>query len=388
MTWLIGPLVVTAFACTPSMDRRASSPESSTTTPATVSIPKSANLGAKPDTSPPPSTDAPTAPTTPSPNPPSMPAPGSPPGLTVDASRLPVAGVGSSVPRIGRASYAKGPGDGSAQFRTNCAFSHVRFDDPIVFPGRVGASHLHTFFGNTAVDGNSTPESVRTSGSSTCAGGTANRSAYWAPSVVDTATGVPVISDANPVDRGHFLQVYYKTGFDGVLPATVQNFPVGLRMIAGSATSTGPQPKVVTYGCEEGSAPTVSHVTSFPRCAPGQIFKMSVEFPQCWDGVNLDSPDHKSHMSYGAGWPDKGCPASHPVPLAQITQNYRYRVPAGGMATWRLSSDMYEGPAGYSGHADWMNGWDPAVFQRIIDNCYKGGFNCGMNLLGDGYELQ
>ena len=24
-------------------------------------------------------------------------------------------------------------------------------------------------------------------------------------------------------------------------------------------------------------------------------------FPQCWDGVNLDAPDHKSHMAYGWG---------------------------------------------------------------------------------------
>ena len=48
---------------------------------------------------------------------------------------------------------------------------------------------------------------------------------------------------------------------------------------------------------------------------------------------------------------------------------------------------MYTGPAGYSGHADWMNGWDPTVFQRIIDNCYKGGYDCQMNLLGDGQAL-
>jgi hypothetical protein len=172
-----------------------------------------------------------------------------------------------------------------------------------------------------------------------------------------------------------------------VLPATVQNFPVGLRMIAGTASSTTAQNRIVAYSCTEGTAAQVPQQASFPRCAPGQLFVMSVLYPQCWDGVNLDSPDHKSHMAYGAGWPDKGCPSSHPVPLTQITQNFRYRVPAGGMANWRLSSDMYSGPAGYSGHADWMNGWDPAVFQRVIDNCFKGGFDCQMNLLGDGQAL-
>ena len=307
---------------------------------------------------------------------------GSMPGVAVDASAIPAARGGVSVQRVVPATYPKTAGDGSAAFRVNCGFSHMAFDDPIVFPGRSGASHLHIFFGNTGVDASSTPESVRSTGASTCTGGTANRSSYWAPAVIDTRTGAPVLSDANPVDREHFLQVYYKSGYDGVAPATVQNFPVGLRMIAGSATSTGPQDGVVRYHCDDGAISS-----GFPQCRPGEILTMSIEFPQCWDGVNLDSPNHKSHMAYGAGWPDRGCPSSHPVPLAQITQNFRYRVPASGMSTWRLSSDMYEGRAGYSAHADWMNGWDPAVFQRVVDNCYRGGYDCRMNLLGDGYVL-
>ena len=33
-------------------------------------------------------------------------------------------------------------------FATMCRFSHEAADDPIVFPGQAGKSHLHTFFGN------------------------------------------------------------------------------------------------------------------------------------------------------------------------------------------------------------------------------------------------
>jgi hypothetical protein len=303
-------------------------------------------------------------------------------GIQVDPATLPTGDPGVSTHRIGPAQYSKFTSDGSAQFRTNCRFSHMRYDDPIVAPGQPGASHLHAFFGNTAIDANTTPGSVATTGNSTCEGGTANRTAYWAPAVIDTATNTAVVSTSDP----HALQIYYKTGYDGVRPETIQNFPTGLRMIAGNARSTTGQERV-TYSCAEGNGPNISNSASFPNCAPGQLFVMSIGFPQCWDGINLDSPDHKSHMAYGAGWPDKGCPTSHPVPLAQVTQNYRYRVPTTGMATWRLASDMYTGPAGYSGHADWMNGWDPTVFQRIIDNCYKGGYDCQMNLLGDGQAL-
>lgn len=332
-------------------------------------------------------TVAPTTTTTAAAPPPTTPPPPSSGGPVVNEVLIPAGSAGSGVSRIGASPYATLAGDGSASFRVNCAYSHMNFDDPIVFPGRSRATHLHIFFGNKGAAASSTPESIRTTGNSTCSGGTANRSAYWAPAVINTATGAPVISDSSATDREHFLQVYYKTGYDGIVPTTVANFPAGLRMIAGTSTSTGPQPGIVTYSCLDNSNRHLLNQSSFPNCAAGQIFLMAVEFPQCWDGVNLDSPNHKSHMAYGVGWPDKGCPSSHPVPLAQITQNFRYRVPAGGMSAWRLSSDMYSGPAGYSGHADWMNGWDAPTFQRVVTNCYRTVIDCRMNLLGDGQML-
>jgi len=310
-----------------------------------------------------------------------------PPGITVNQDAIPRPADGATTPLIGRAGYGKTKGDGTAAFRVNCRFFRMDFVDPIVAPRRPRASHLHIFFGNTTTGAWSTPETIRTTGGSTCTGGTANRSAYWAPAIIDTSTGDPVLSSSSWVDREHFLQVYYKSGYDGVQEHEIVNFPPGLRMIAGSAMSTGPQRDIVTYSCVDGNR-EIHGATSFPDCSPGQLFVMSVKFPQCWDGRNLDSPDHKSHMAYGLGWYHRGCPDTHPVPLPQITQNYRYRVPSGGMDHWRLSSDVYDGPAGYSGHADWMNGWDPAVFQRMLDNCYRGGYDCQMNLLGDGTALQ
>lgn len=339
---------------------------------------------------------APPAPA-PAPQEPSAPAPpnqGMPSGMMVwDETSLPPQAVGYSGPRITSTNGTSGetpfrqPHDDTAAFRVNCSISHMNYDDPIVFPGVRGATHLHGFYGNVGTDYRSTPSSIAGSGNSTCTGGTINRTAYWAPAVIDTATKravtPPPPSSSYNVDRDHALQVYYKSGYEGVRPQTIQNFPPGLRMIAGTSSSTAPQPlRVVHYSCDLGQ-----ESSSFPNCAPGQIFTMSIVFPQCWDGVNLDSADHKSHMAYGLGYPDKGCPSSHPVPLPQVTQNYRLRVPPGGMSTWRLASDLYTGPAGYSGHADWMNGWDASVFQRALDTCYPGGLDCQMNLIGGGQKL-
>lgn len=301
-----------------------------------------------------------------------------PDGRDVNQLKLPQRAAGADNVRIRNATYGKHRSDGVGAMRINCSLSHMNFDDPIVFPGRTRSTHLHAFFGNTNVDGMSTSASIAGSGNSTCTGGTANRSAYWVPAMLDTNTNEPVLPWG---ENG--LQVYYKTGYRGVASNRVVTMPDGLRMIAGNSKSTGPQGNnVISYHCDMAGGSTR---TSFPNCRPGDRLVMAVEFPQCWDGRNLDSPDHKSHMAYGT-W-GVGCPRTHPIAIPSITQNFRYPVPASGMSSWRLSSDMYEGPAGYSGHADWWNGWDSDTFDRVVRNCYAGGYDCSMNLLGDGQML-
>jgi hypothetical protein len=36
----------------------------------------------------------------------------------------------------------------------------------------------------------------------------------------------------------------------------------------------------------------------FPKKACPAGMMVNVRFPTCWDGVNLDSPDHMSHVAY------------------------------------------------------------------------------------------
>ena len=115
-------------------------------------------------------------------------------------------------------------GDGTGAFRTVCEFSHMAFDDPIVYPGQPGKSHLHVFFGNTGTSANSTAASIANTGNSTCRGGTINRSGYWAPAMIDTRDGTPVTPQS--------MVIYYKTGYNGVKPGDIKSLPQGLRMMA------------------------------------------------------------------------------------------------------------------------------------------------------------
>lgn len=341
-------------------------------------------------------------------------------GTCLNPATVPAAVVGADGPRTRRETeYGPRYLDGVGALRTECLLSHTSKNDPIVYPGEKDAAHWHIFFGNTAADENMTDP--MTEGNSTCEGGTLNRTAYWAPALIDTSSYnpttrmfdmVPVMSldQRSPTGivqgfwGGNPLQVYYKSGYDGPQSADIEPFPPGLRMIAGADPNnvTGPPNRHVRFDCLIWGDATsayngISDRDSIPTdCPPGYFIQAKVMFPQCGarnqDGTPvLDSENHRSHMAYGLGWPPKtpGCPPEHPIPYAEIIEHFRWQVHANGAAGLRFSSDMYDMslPGGWSFHADWWMGWDEPTFQAIVDNCYHGtiggslvGLDCQMNL--------
>ena len=57
---------------------------------------------------------------------------------------------------------------GGRYFVIGCGFSHFNNDDPIVFPGLPGQSHLHSFFGSTAKPTHSQRSAPLLDGATTC----------------------------------------------------------------------------------------------------------------------------------------------------------------------------------------------------------------------------
>ena len=109
--------------------------------------------------------------------------------------------------------------------------------------------------------------------------------------------------------------------------------------------------------------------------------ELQVNFPECWNGRDLDSADHISHMAYQQ---DGLCPANY-VAIPHITLVVRYRTAEPGATKyWRLSSDAYDSsiPGGFSLHGDWMNGWDQTVAQKFVTECLEAGKNCTNGELG------
>ncbi|AKS43038.1 DUF1996 domain-containing protein [Wenzhouxiangella marina] len=306
--------------------------------------------------------------------------------------------------------------------RINCDFSHAAYDDPLLFPGQPGAAHYHKFYGYTGTDAQLHAEALYApvpegATVSTCQGNQLNRSAYWIPALLaplyDESGARVIDEDGEPAwqvvdavvggdDVAHEI-FYYSAAVDEL--HTIVAPPPGLSIIAGtgSANSADPQDMAIArWHCQSWEATDAGNPDFrpyIPECTAPDRVRMDLFFPSCWNGVDLDSPDHKSHMAY----PEQVgglmvCPESHPVPLPRVSYHYAFPVrpenadPASRSSRgWRLASDMYtvsdNEPGGYSLHGDWINGWHVEVMDEIVRGCIQGALDCHDGNLANGYRL-
>jgi hypothetical protein len=78
-------------------------------------------------------------------------------------------------------------------------------------------------------------------------------------------------------------------------PSNAKPFPPGLRMLAGDPerrTQNNSDQTNQAILFETGNS---GEMYGFPKTLAKNL-QMNVRFPSCWDGVNVDSEDHKSHV--------------------------------------------------------------------------------------------
>jgi hypothetical protein len=264
------------------------------------------------------------------------------------------------------------PGDAENVFwQMLCSVDHFGPNDPIVFPDEPGHSHMHSFFGSTTTNADSTAASLMASPSSCGRNmGTSDHSAYWIPSLYKkNADGsLTLVKDPNQI-----MFVYYRRP-GGSMGPRVHPFPLGLAMVAGNARATSGQSlRVVNFDCGGGG----QEYSRIPQCPIGYSTSLhaEIEFPSCWNGTQLDSPDHMSNMAYAN--PETGaCPADHPVSLPEVDFEIEYYNIAGG-TQYELSSQLASpSHSPYTMHGDFFAAWDPQVQNALVGACLNSGQSC------------
>ncbi len=239
-------------------------------------------------------------------------------------------------------------------FDLRCEVSHVSFDDPIVLPWQPGASHQHQFFGNRTVD--SSPGYSRVAGGPSSCDDPDASPAYWTPTLLDGA--------------GRRVDSIGATAFhrvrDGIEPTEVVAYPPGFTVVAGPTPPSGPEAGTIRWACGTEWVPVGegSDEAAPPACAADQVLRLWITFPDCWDGLRESSFGSGAHVRFSTGSPS-ACPASHPVPVPQLTLAVDYPpVDPQGLS---VSSGELR-----TLHADFWNTWDQARLERLVTECFAG----------------
>lgn len=309
---------------------------------------------------------------------------------------------------------------GIGAFRFICGHTNLATDDPTVLPGQPGKSHLHDQTGVHGWNAFSNYANLRQGGGgSECndvAGAdrnqaesawAANRTPYWQPALLD--------------GKGHVIQVDFISVYYKRLPMSDPRvsdpanpqyqgkgvpLPNGIKFIFGAfADDSSKAPDTfIEYLCTGGASGTTyegspanpitfAEAISCAKAHSDGTFEVRIDGPSCWDGVNLDSPDHRSHLAYmydtHLGY--FKCDAAHPfvIPTYTYASSYSILPSDDGDIHWASDEMDNSKPRGWSIHVDYgPAAWDPTVLKMWTDNCINLELHCTGGDLGNGKQLK
>ncbi|KAJ3869374.1 hypothetical protein EV359DRAFT_69979 [Lentinula novae-zelandiae] len=248
--------------------------------------------------------------------------------------------------------------------------------DPIVTPGEV-STHVHSVLGGSGF-GLNVNTSILQESECTSIPIQEDKSNYWFPassSLARSAYRQKNDGSFASVSGNAVMLVYYLFSDSANVTTPFPNNVRDTTLRTLNASSFAQQ--AVTFLCLQFSG-TSNRYNELPvgvSCPAG--IRSQINFPSCWDGKNIDSEDHKSHVAFLSTGPDNGTcdDPRYPVTLPRIF-----------MEVYWISQDFEDqrdqaltpsqpfvfangDPTGYGYHADFVNGWEDGVLQKAISGC-------------------
>jgi Domain of unknown function (DUF1996) len=261
---------------------------------------------------------------------------------------------------------ALGSAGSAGSFTSSCGTNvegHRNSDNFMVVPGKVnGAQHIHDYVGNLSTDAFSIDESLAAAGT-TCTNG--DKSTYFWPVLRSTGVqGIDANADGGGRDGnvGEILRpAKVQLQFRGNPTAQVTAMPDNLAIMTGDATAAtnGGVHAHAAWTCTGFEDRTT---TKYPLCPQGSQLVRILDFPSCWDGKNLDSANHRTHVLFPQ---QNGSCSAGRVTLPQLRITLTFDRPVGMGFAVDAFPDQQHKPV--TDHADFMNLMPPAVMAQAVD---------------------
>ncbi|MFE6176950.1 DUF1996 domain-containing protein [Streptomyces sp. NPDC056464] len=273
-------------------------------------------------------------------------------------------------------------------FATSCGVNEnglFNSDNVIVAPGvSNGAHHFHDYIGNQSNDAFASDEDLANAETSCVNQG--DKSTYYWP-VIRLQNGSQE-QDANSPgggiegNAGEIVTPKEVTlNFVGSPRSKVTEMPRLLRIITGDAKAfiNGTANANASWSCTGFEDRQLKD--KYPLCPQGSDVVRTFKFQSCWDGTNIDSANHRTHVAFAAA--DGSC-ANGFKAIPQLVQRIVYDVDApslqdGGKTTPLFAVDSFPEQLHkpVTDHGDFINVFSEDVMGEMVD-CINAGRECGV----------